>query len=245
MRSIRVSSSAITVLGLLMAFATRASAQCGDLCPPDLSHSTVPSFVRVGGAQTESGTADPTLAFTMTIRDFANQPMAGMVVTIDFVNCSELRLCTAVSGGTVVDCTSRTVRAITNVFGQAQLSLLGAGVNGGTVVPPAIADGAGRNCARVYADGQQLTTMTVALYDQNGAVPGGNGVNALDLSIAKTDVGAIGLGAPYRGRSDYTGDGAVTAADLAALRTIVGQSGLGLGSGAGCASGGASQAYCP
>jgi hypothetical protein len=228
--------------GLLMVVASVASAAV-----PDPAHSSVPAFIRAGGAQTNAGVPDPTLAITITVRDFLNNPISGSNVEINYSNCSDTKLCTAVVAGRTVDCTNRAVRASTNASGQVSVSILGASTNAGTTVPPAIAGGAGSGCIRVYADGIQLATATSIDYDQNGSLVGGNGVNALDLSIAKNDVGASGLGAAYRGRTDYTGDGSVNAADLAALKTVVGNSGLGTGSGAGCAGnpGGVVQPYCP
>lgn len=215
---------------------------------PDPAHSTVPAFIRAGGAQTAvGGVPDPTVAFTITVRDFLNNPISGSNVEVNYSNCSDTKLCTAVVAGRTVDCTNRAVRSSTNASGQVSLSILGGSTNGGTTIPPAIAAGAGSGCIRVYADGIQLATATSIVYDQNGSLPGGNGVNGLDLSIAKNDVGASGLGAPYRGRTDYTADNAVNGADLSALKTIVGSSGLGTGSGAGCAGapGGVAQPYCP
>jgi hypothetical protein len=225
--------------GLFMAAAASAAV-------PDPAHSNVPAYVKVGGAQSNAGVPDPTIAFSITVRDFLNNPISGSNVEVNFGNCSDTKLCTAVIAGQTVDCTNRAVRASTNASGQVTLSILGGSTNAGITVPPAIAAGAGSGCIRVYADGIQLATATSVVYDQNGsAVPPGNGVNGLDFSIAKSDVGASGLGAPYRGRTDYTTDGAVNGADLSALKSVVGASGLGSGSGAGCAGAGAPQPYCP
>jgi hypothetical protein len=224
--------------GLFMAAAASAAV-------PDPAHSNVPAYVKVGGAQTNAGVPDPTIAFSVTVRDFLNNPISGSNVEVNFGNCSDTKLCTAVIAGQTVDCTNRAVRASTNASGQVTLSILGGSTNAGTTVPPAIAAGAGSGCIRVYADGIQLATATAVDYDQNGSLSGGNGVNGLDFSIAKNDVGASGLGAAYRGRTDYTTDGNVNGADLSALKAVVGASGLGTGSGAGCAGGGAAQPYCP
>lgn len=226
------------VCGLLIAAVASANV-------PDPSHSTLPGFIKVGGAQTTAGVPDPSIAYTVTVRDFANNPIAGSNLEINFSNCSDTKLCTAVVAGQTVDCTNKAVRATTNAAGQAIVSVLGASNNAGSTVPPAIWPGAGLGCVRVYADGIQLGTVTSVDYDQNGSLVGGNGVNGLDFSVAKNDVGAIGLGAAYKGRTDYNTDGFVNGADLSALKTIVGNSGLGTGSGAGCASGGSAQPYCP
>jgi len=226
------------VCGLLIAAVVSANV-------PDPSKSTTPGFIKVGGAQTTAGVPDPTITYTVVVRDFANNPIAGSSIELNFANCTDTKLCTAVVAGRTVDCTTPAVRLTTNASGQAIVSVMGASTNPGTFVPPNIAPGAGLGCMRVYADGIQLGTVTSVDYDQNGSVGSGNGVNGLDFSIAKSDVGAIGLGAAYKGRADYDLNGAVNGSDLSSLKTIVGASGLGSGSGAGCASGGATQPYCP
>jgi len=226
------------VCGLLIAAVASANV-------PDPSKSTVPGFIKVGGAQTTAGVPDPTITYTVTVRDFANNPIAGSNVELNFSNCSDTKLCTAVVAGQTVDCTNKAVRATTNASGLAIVKVLGGANNPGTSIPPAIWPGAGLGCVRVYADGIQIGTATAVDYDQNGSVPSGNGVNGLDFSIAKSDVGAVGLGAAYKGRTDYDANGAVNGSDLSSLKTIVGNSGLGTGSGAGCASGGTAQPYCP
>jgi hypothetical protein len=240
-----VRSTRLLTCALTWVVALAAWVPIGQANEPEPPNSTAPAFILVGGTQTPSGQPDPSLAFTITVRDFANQPVGGAWVDVNFANCSDTRLCTAVVAGQVVDCLNHTVRGTSNASGQVTLTLLGAGVNDGNTIPPAIAAGSAVGCIRVYADGVQISTATSILLDQNGALPGGNGVNGLDLAIAKNDVGASGLGAPYRGRTDYTMDGLVNGADLARLRDQVGLSGLGLGSGAGCAGGGTAQAYCP
>lgn len=226
------------VCGLLLAAIASANV-------PDPSKSTVPAFIKVGGAQTIAGVPDPTIAYTVTVHDFANNPIAGSFVEINFSNCPDTKLCNAVVANQTVDCVNKAVRATTNASGQVIVSVLGANTNAGTAIPPAIYAGAGAGCVRVYADGIQLGTATAVDYDQNGALAGGNGVTPIELSIAKNDIGAVGLGAAYKGRSDYNTDGNLTPSDLSFLKTIVGNSGLGTGSGAGCASGGSPQPYCP
>jgi len=211
----------------------------------------VPAFIRAGGAQSNAGAPDPSIVFTITMRDFLNSPISGLDVEVNFSNCSDTRLCTAVIAGRTVDCTNKAVHATTNAAGQVTLAILGGSTNAGTVVPPAIAAGAGSGCISVYAAlcGEPRTEWraTSVVYDQNGALVGGNGVNGLDLAIARNDVGAAGLGAAYRGRTDYNADGVVNGADLSFLKAVVGNSGLGTGSGAGCAGapGGMPQPYCP
>lgn len=226
------------VCGLILAATASANV-------PDPTKSTVPAFIKVGGAQTVAGVPDPTIAYSVTVRDFANNPISGSFVEINFTNCTDTRLCTAVIAGQTVDCTNKAVRATTNASGVSVVSVLGGANNAGSTAPPAIFAGAGLGCVRVYADGIQLGTATSVVYDQNGALAGGNGVSALDLSISKNDIGAVGGGAPYRGRTDYSIDGGISAVDLAFHKTVIGNSGASIGSGAGCAGGGVAQPYCP
>jgi hypothetical protein len=84
------------------------------------------------------------------------------------------------------------------------MAILGAATNDGQSAPPAIAPEAGSDCIRILGDGVMLGYATAVIYDQNGALPGpgNNSVNGADLAIAKNDVGAAALGAPYRGRTD-------------------------------------------
>ena len=56
--------------GLFMAAAASAAV-------PDPAHSTVPAYVKVGGAQSNAGVPDPSIAFSVTVRDFLNNPISG------------------------------------------------------------------------------------------------------------------------------------------------------------------------
>jgi len=217
---------------------------------PDPAHSSVPAYIVAVG--TSSGTPDPGTAvyppngvpITITVRDFLNNPISGSNVEINYSNCSDTKLCTAVIAGRTVDCTNRAVRASTNAAGQVTLTVLGGGNNAGTTTPPAIFGGAGSGCIRVYADGIQLATATSVLFDMNGSLPGAgnNGVNGLDLSILKNDTIATGFGAPYRGRADVSRDGSVNGLDLSFLKTDVVVAPLSV---SGCFGGGTAQPYCP
>jgi hypothetical protein len=92
------------VCGLFLAAAASANV-------PDPSKSSVPGFLRVGGAQTNAGVPDPTITYTVTVRDFANNPIAGSFVEANFTNCTDTKLCSAVVAGQTVDCTNKAVRA--------------------------------------------------------------------------------------------------------------------------------------
>lgn len=210
---------------------------------PDPTKSSVPSYVKVAG--TQAGVPDPRATFTVTLRDFANNPIAGHTVTVDFSNCTDLVLCGAQADGAPLDCAAKTVSRVSNAAGQAAFIVLGGGIVAGTTLPPAIAPGAERSCARVFDQATHIGTVTAVIFDPNGALPAGNGVTSLDLSIVKNDIGAAGLGAPYRGRSDHSTDGTLSAVDLAFMKTVVGLALSGLGSGSGCATAAGAASYCP
>ncbi len=216
--------------------------------PPSPGNSNVPRWIMVVGTGNVSGTClpDASGAFTATVRDFTNAPEVGVDVEVDFQSCSDVKLCQAVVAGERVDCANNSFRAQTNAMGQVTMTILGAGTNSGQFVPPAIAPGAGSGCVRISCEGVVLGFATAVVYDQNGALPGSgnNGVNGSDLAIAKNDVGASTLGAPYRGRSDYDQDGTLNGADLGFLRDVIGRSSLGGGSAMGCASSSGLASYC-
>lgn len=227
------------VCGLLAASAAMANV-------PSPTNSTVPSYINIGGKVSLVGGPDPSIAYTVVVKDALGAVIAGSLVELNLQNCTDADLCTAVVAGETVDCVNKAVRGNTNATGQITFSILGAGFNPGNLVPPAIFAGAGLNCMRVFADGTQLNQATVIHNDPNGnkSGAGNNGTNGLDLAVFKTDLGAAGLGAPYRGRSDYSHDGTVNGLDLSGFKTVLGAAGLGTGSGGGCASGGAAAPYC-
>ena len=231
-----------TLLGVcgLLAAATAMAAV------PSPGNSTIVSYIKLVG--TKSAPGNPAVdtvtgQFTITVRDFTNTPISGSNVEINFQNCSDSKVCTAVVAGQTVDCINAAVRATTNALGQVVMTILGAATNAGTTIPPAIAAGAGANCGRIFADGVQLGIFTAVDPDENGAA-GGNGVNGADLGTLKNDVGAVSLGAAYKGRGDIDMNGLINGSDLGFLKDIVGRSSLGNGSATGCADGTGAKPYC-
>jgi hypothetical protein len=207
-------------------------------CPP-ADPECAYGFLKVVG--TNAGTPDASGLFTVTVRDFTNNPISGSRVVIDLSNCTETRLCSVAIAGQTVNCSgppNRHVSAVTNAAGQVSMTVLGAGNDPGTI--PAGAGGQpgpGAGCVTVFADGVDLGNMTAVVYDTDGALSGPpNGVNALDLSKLRVTLGA-GI---YRGRADYNTDGSVNALDLSFYRPIIG----GGASASGCFDV-APAAYCP
>jgi hypothetical protein len=218
--------------------------------------SIVPRFVHiVGFRNTVAGVPDAFGAFTVTVNDAAGAPIVGAQVVLDFGACIDMCLCSdAAPTGQVVNCDGVTCRGtVTNITGAggiAAFEVIGAGTMP-VVVPPAIAPGPGAGCIAISAGPPGgpyvlLGNATCVHLDLNGALPavGDNGINALDLSYVKQDLGAAGLGAPYRGRSDWNLDGILNAIDLAAWKLHFMRSAAGQGSAGGC-SVATVISYCP
>jgi len=136
------------------------------------------------------------LSFTVTVRDLANNPIAGSTVVIDFSGCPNgAYICPQRPGDVyVIDLPTRTIRMVTPASG--------------TVTFPARIGGVGpAGCAKVFADGVPLRSYALASPDQNG-----NGV-----AVSIVDVDDV-LFAAKLGTVDPTADfdcsgGAVDAAD--------------------------------
>lgn len=171
---------------------------------PSPGFSTKPAYIDLMG--TNSGTPDPSGAFTVIVRDFNNLPIANSQVVVDIKNCTDLRLCTAVVGAVTLDCPTATVRGFTNGSGSITFNILGAGRNTGN------APGAAAGCANIIADGVSLVHPTVTAYDENGAITA-NGVGGSDLSAWMSDFGNVGTSG-YKGRSDFNHGGTLDGVDL-------------------------------
>jgi len=160
----------------------------------------IPAVIPVHGHDA-AGVADPRGEFVITIRDLAMNPIPGAIVMLDFVNCSDLRLCVDPhDAGAVVDCGERTLRKITGPNGQATFRVVGC-----SVAAPGSA-GAGTPCARVYADGVLGGSAAVAIYDLVGC----DGLAPADASAWLTEL----FGGLNPLRADYDGNGFVGPADL-------------------------------
>jgi hypothetical protein len=179
---------------------------------PDPLHCVVPAYLDLVGSNL--GIPDPQGQIVITVRDFVNNPIFGATVILDFTNCSDSKLSVSQQTGIGLDCANKTLATTTNSFGQAFFIPMGAANVSVPATPPAISPGAGAGCARCYADGVLLGFITVATPDLNGAAVG-DGVNAIDYEVLKSEIGSAGLGAPYRGRADLSHDGVINAADLA------------------------------
>jgi hypothetical protein len=134
--------------------------------------------------------------FQATIRDFANNPVAGAVVVVDLSNCSDLHLCDDQRDpDIIVNCAAKTARKLTAADGTVSFTLLG-GSNGASAVSLLAA-------GKIYANGTLIDTPTVSAFDLDGA----NGLTVNDLSVWLADFGTPGN--PAFGRSDYDCSGSV------------------------------------
>jgi hypothetical protein len=174
----------LTFIGLLVASAALAGV-------PSPGNSTKPPCIRYIG--TKLGAADPAGQFSVTVRDLANTVVANSNVVVDFSGCPDSHAgdqANQVFAGLTVDPTAKTVRALSNGVGVATFRIVG----GVTAIRNPFA---GAGCAKIYADGVLLGSVTVEAFDQDGAA----GVALGDLSLWAIDY--YTPLSPYFGRSDY------------------------------------------
>jgi hypothetical protein len=183
---------------------------------PDPARSIVPTFIYVVGSINGGANPDPVGLGTVTVRDFANNPIVGALVTLDFSGCCDINLCDA---GVGHSCAARTVSGLTNGAGQFSFTVLGAAKDPGNLVPPAQYGGCGAGGVTVIANAGTgdvvLGTTTAVCLDENGAAGGSNGTSVSDVSNVLIMFGAVSLGAPYKGRADINTDALITIGDVA------------------------------
>jgi hypothetical protein len=110
------------------------------------------------------------MPFAVTVRDLANNPIAGSTVVLDFSGCPNgAFICPQRPGDPyTVNLVTRTLSMVTPASG--------------TVTFPARIGGVGpAGCAKVFADGVLLRTYALASPDQNG---NGVAVNIIDVDPA-------------------------------------------------------------
>jgi hypothetical protein len=187
---------------------------------PSAGNDTAPaciSLVGSNGAVPAAGAGQ----FTVIIRDLANNPLGGVVVTIDLSGCTDMILCAdQMDADAVVDCARKTVSKVTTGDGSVRFTILGSSNGGGNAVTLL---GGGK----IFKNGNTLVqSPTVSAYDLDGAA----GVGANDLSAWLTD---FGTGQPF-GRSDYDCSGNVGANDLSFWLTVFGSGTMAVSCGSRC-----------
>lgn len=96
------------------------------------------------------------IAFTVVVRDLANNPVGGSTVVFDFSNCANAFLCDPLpTDDYVTDLVGRTIRAVTNAAGSV-------------TIHPRVGGTGPLGCLRLFADGVQLNAYALASVDQSG-----------------------------------------------------------------------------
>jgi hypothetical protein len=188
------------------------------------------TFIDVVG---QNGVVDPFGKFYVIVKDIGGNLLAGRLVTVDFINATDIRLLTTqVPAGQTNTCNKASV--ISDINGVAQFTIGGGAKDFGGL--NTVTDGV-LNSIVVAADGFVIGYVAAAVYDLNGALGGGAGVSSTDGSILSTDNGVFGgPGNPlYKARCDYNHDGFQSSLDGSLMSTL-----RGFGSSAG-----AGGTYCP
>lgn len=234
---------------LVASLAAPKCAQCGSHSaqqgvPPDNKSTLQGPFIDVEGST--NGLPDNCSdlrcgSFAATIRDFANNPIPGSTVIIDFSGCPDIQLSCdqlfATTGQTLL--AGKKVMGTTNAVGQFVFHVQGAA--NAVKLADATSDGtnAGVPCAQFYADGVPLTpTLEVSAFDLDGLGSPFAAVSVTDVSLTMYENIHIALGAQARQRDDYNHTGTVNVADVAAAAAMAAQAALGTGSQA-------TGPYCP
>jgi len=180
------------------------------------------------------GTQSIASAYTVEIHDFANNPIAGSSVVIDFSSCApaaggDIQIScdqtlqvgqTYVSPSKVAGSTNAAGRFTFNVQGSAFSAVLaGSGVvtTGLSCTNTTTCTNAG--CARVYADGVLIsgTPLRVTSWDQNGAAAGGRSVTGSEAAIIAAEVARKTIVGFQKQRSDVNQNGNVEGGDAATV----------------------------
>jgi hypothetical protein len=217
----------LCVAGILVASAALANV------PDPAKSSLQSSYIAVEGqtgGQPDNCSDGRCANFTVTVRDFANNVIAGSTVVVDFSGCSDIQIAcsqlNAVTGQSYL--AGKKVSGTTNASGQFIFKVQGASNAAPTAGNTTTAGtNAGVPCAQVYADGVPLTpSLIVAAYDVNGS----GAVSSADASLVTAEGLKIALGAQARARDDYNNSNSVTSADASIATSMGLQAGLGTGS---------------
>jgi len=176
---------------------------------PSPARSSIPSHMLLVGRLGDL--ADTTFgAFTVVVRDLANNPVANSNVEVRILNCPGARLSSeSYDPPSTIRCSTAGLMRTTDALGEARFTLVGGGTPGS---PP----GAGP-CVQVFASGVLLGTASLAYVDLDGS--GGMGSNDISLWF-----GDFATGEPI-GRSDIDGDGQDDISDLSLWLEIWGAAG--------------------
>ena len=165
-------------LALVLVAVAAVSARAGVPSPSNSTHDPCFMACPLGDA-----------VYHVTVRDLANNPVAGSSVVLDFSQCGFVHCVNPGAGITVSD-VSKTMRAFSNATGVASFPL----AMGGCC--PSV---------KVYADGVLIATVAMTSPDADASLT----VNAIDVGIV-----ASGSSLPYSVCNDLDCNGVVDAADV-------------------------------
>jgi len=185
--------SLLSLLVLMVAITGIAGAS-----PPSPANSTTPGCITLVG--TAGGVPAPEGQFQVVVKDLANNPVVGAVVSVDLLSCPDLHLCAdQLDPNAVVDCVNKRVNKITDGSGSVFFTVLGGSNGAGNALTLL-------NGGRIYENGTLIGLPTVSTFDLDGQ----GGVGANDLSAWLTDFGS---GQNF-GRSDFDCSNGVGSNDL-------------------------------
>lgn len=172
-----------------------------------MTYSSAPVQIAVVGSS--RGLPDATIGqFTVVARSGLDIPLPGASVVVDLSACPDLTLCSdQLDPDASLNFEGKMIRKFSGSDGRATFTILGSSNGAGNALT--LLSG-----GRIYINGVQLSTPTVAAYDLDGS----GGIGANDLSAWLTDFGS---GVPF-GRSDYDGSDGVGANDLSLWLTAFG-----------------------
>jgi hypothetical protein len=171
---------------------------------PPSNPSVIPAFIRLVGADA-FGKPDTAGSFTVTVRDFMNNPVAGSHVMVDFAGATDLAPCPVQAPGTTI--TPYGVMGVTDQNGVVTMTILGHALPN---APPSSAQ-----ALAIVADGVILGRIPGCAFDLDGA----SGMSGGDLSLWLADF----VAATNPPRGDYDGNGLLGGSDLSRwLQAFVG-----------------------
>jgi hypothetical protein len=223
-------AAALCVVGILVASAALANV-------PDPSKTTMTGggYIDVEGStagQPDNCSDGKCGNLTITVRDFANNIIAGSTVVIDFSACSDIQLsCDQLNAVTQQSYLGgKKVAGTTTAGGTFVFKVQGAS-NATTTTTNTTSPGtnAGVACAQVYADGVSIGGLKVVAYDVNGLGSPSGAVNGADVATVSAENAKIALGAQPRQRDDYNHSGTVNGADVSQISSMSSQAALGTG----------------
>ena len=202
----------LVLLGLCgVGAATVAAAQVAPASNPSPDLTYVPHYLNIVGRGPNGAPDSLKGTYVVEARDYSNRPMVGSRVMVDLSGCPDIRIDQEQWPSLTVHCAQKIVAGFTDAQGKARFCIVGSGTNVGA------SNGAGADGAQVTVDGWMMGLVTVAVFDQDGAVTN-PGVGLTDAIACLRDWGS----GTYYGRSDVDHDGAIGLPDFIRILQVWG-----------------------